>query len=82
MNRREFIIAAGSFGAMAPATATLTACEEPLARLGVVIMDANPGFYPRPKTVEEIVDIVVGRCMDQAGIVHNIYRRWTGEHRD
>ena len=36
MNRREFIVAAGSFGAMAPATATLTACEEPLARLGVV----------------------------------------------
>ena len=65
-----------------PKSAIMLENELKLARLGVVIMDANPGFYPRPKTVEEIVDIVVGRCMDQAGIVHDIYRRWTGEHRD
>ena len=65
-----------------PKSAIMLENELKLARLGVVIMDANPGFYPRPQTVEDIVDIVVGRCMDQAGIVHDMYRRWTGEHRD
>jgi len=59
-----------------PKSAIMLENELKLARLGVVIMDANPGFYPRPKTVEDMVDIVVGRCMDQAGIDHNMYRRW------
>ncbi len=61
-----------------PKSAIMLENELKLARLGVVIMDANPGFYPRPETVDDIVDIVVGRCMDQAGIEHEMYRRWTG----
>jgi len=63
-----------------PKSAIMLENELKLARLGVVIMDANPGFYPRPQSVEDIVDIVVGRCMDQAGIEHDMYRRW-GENR-
>ncbi len=63
-----------------PKSAIMLENELKLARLGVVIMDANPGFYPRPETVDDIVDIVVGRCMDQAGIEHDLYRRWTGQH--
>ena len=59
-----------------PKSAIMLENELKLARLGVVIMDANPGFYPRPKTVEDIVDIVVGRCLDQAGVDHSLYRRW------
>ena len=42
----------------------------------VRIVDANPGFYPRPQTVDDIVDIVVGRCLDQVGVDHGLYRRW------
>ncbi len=61
-----------------PKSAIMLENELKLARLGVVIMDANPGLYPRPKTVEDMVDIVVGRCMDQAGIEHDMYRRWGG----
>ena len=59
-----------------PKSAIMLENELKLARLGVVIMDANPGFYPRPKTVEDIVDIVVGRCLDQAGVDHSLYHRW------
>ncbi len=59
-----------------PKSAIMLENELKLARLGVVIMDANPGFYPRPATVEDIVDIVVGRCLDQAGVDHGLYRRW------
>lgn len=59
-----------------PKSAIMLENELKLARLGVVIMDANPGFYPRPKTVQEIVDIVAGRCLDQAGIDAELYVRW------
>lgn len=50
--------------------------ELKLARCGVTILDANPGFYPRPETVDDIVDIVVGRCLDQLGVEHGLYKRW------
>ena len=59
-----------------PKSAIMLENELKLARLGVRIVDANPGFYPRPKTVEDIVDIVVGRCLDQVDIDHGLYRRW------
>jgi 4-hydroxy-3-polyprenylbenzoate decarboxylase len=50
--------------------------ELKLARLGVRIVDANPGFYPKPKTVDDLVNIVVGRCLDQIGQDHDLYKRW------
>ena len=59
-----------------PKSAIMLENELKLARLGVRIVDANPGFYPRPKTVDDIVDIVVGRCLDQVGVDHELYRRW------
>lgn len=59
-----------------PKSAIMLENELKLARLGVTILDANPGFYPRPNTVGDIVNIVVGRCLDQIGIDHGLYRRW------
>ncbi len=59
-----------------PKSAIMLENELKLARLGVRIVDANPGFYPRPKTVDDIIDIVVGRCMDQIGAENELYRRW------
>ncbi len=59
-----------------PKSAIMLENELKLARLGAVIMDANPGFYPKPETVQDIVDIVVGRCLDQIGAENNLYRRW------
>lgn len=47
-----------------------------LARLGVVILPPMPGFYTKPKTIEEIVDHTVGKCLDQFDIEHNLYERW------
>ncbi len=47
-----------------------------LARLGVVILPANPGFYERPQTVQDIVDFVVARILDQLQIPHQLIRRW------
>ncbi len=47
-----------------------------LARLGVVIMPACPGFYNQPQTVEEIIDFMVARVLDQLGIQHELAPRW------
>ncbi|MEA3413220.1 MAG: flavin prenyltransferase UbiX [Pseudomonadota bacterium] len=47
-----------------------------LARLGVVILPANPGFYLCPETVSDLVDFVVARVLDQVGIAHDLSSRW------
>lgn len=47
-----------------------------LARLGVVILPANPGFYHRPERVADIVDFVVARVLDQLGIAQELMPRW------
>ncbi len=47
-----------------------------LARLGVVTMPASPGFYNRPQRVEDLVDYMVARVLDQLGIEHDLMGRW------
>jgi 4-hydroxy-3-polyprenylbenzoate decarboxylase len=49
---------------------------------GVVIMPAMPGFYHRPQTVNELVDHVVGKVLDQFGIRHDLFKRWGGQSRE
>ncbi|TRM76781.1 aromatic acid decarboxylase, partial [Sulfolobus sp. B5] len=47
-----------------------------LAKLGVIIMPASPGFYILPKTIDDFVNFVVGKALDALGIKHDIYKRW------
>ncbi len=47
-----------------------------LAEAGAVILPANPGFYYHPKRVEEIVDFVVARILDQLGVAQTLIPRW------
>jgi 4-hydroxy-3-polyprenylbenzoate decarboxylase len=47
-----------------------------LARMGVIIMPANPGFYQRPTSVQELVDFMVARVLDHLGITHTLLPRW------
>lgn len=47
-----------------------------LSRAGAVILPAAPGFYHRPQTVEELVDFIVARVLDQLGVEHALVRRW------
>jgi 4-hydroxy-3-polyprenylbenzoate decarboxylase len=51
-----------------------------LSKMNAVILPANPGFYHRPQSVEDIVDFVVARILDQLGIQHALVARW-GEDR-
>jgi len=59
-----------------PKSAIMLENELRLARCGVTILDANPGYYSEPKTVDDIIGFVIGRCMDQLGIQHGLYRKW------
>jgi flavin prenyltransferase len=45
-------------------------------RAGAVILFCAPGFYHGAETVGDLVDFVVGRCLDQLGLEHALVRRW------
>ncbi|MCD4506870.1 flavin prenyltransferase UbiX [Chromobacterium piscinae] len=47
-----------------------------LARLGVVILPPAPGFYTHPKSVDDMVDFVVSRILDQLGVEQTLTPRW------
>jgi len=47
-------------------------------RAGAVIMPASPGFYNKPKTIDDLVNNVVSRILDQAGIDNELIQRWGG----
>lgn len=61
--------------------------ETPLSRIhlenmiklqdaGAIILPAMPGFYHKPSTINEIVDHLVGKILDQLKIKHDLFRRW------
>lgn len=52
-----------------------------LALYGATILPPVPGFYVLPKTVAEIVDHSVGKALDQLGIEHQLFERWSGPAR-
>jgi len=47
-----------------------------LQQAGAIILPAMPGFYHRPSTIEEIVDHLVGKILDQLNIEHDLFKRW------
>lgn len=47
-----------------------------LSRMGAVIMPANPGFYWKPTSIDELVDFMVARILDHLRIAHNLTARW------
>ncbi len=59
-----------------PKSAIMLENELKLARCGVTIMDANPGFYHSPVSLDDIVDFIVGRCLDKVSIEHDLFKKW------
>lgn len=47
-----------------------------LARAGAVILPPSPGFYHHPQSVDDLVDFVVARILDQVGVTHTLVRPW------
>jgi flavin prenyltransferase len=47
-----------------------------LATCGATILPASPGFYHHPATIEDLVDGVVARILDQLGIAQTLIKQW------
>ena len=47
-----------------------------VARAGAIVLPAMPSFYMRPTTLDDAVDTVVARVLDQLGIVASFSPRW------
>ena len=43
---------------------------------GGIILPASPAFYHKPKSVEDMVDFVVGKTLDAAGVENRMFKRW------
>ncbi|MBI5429954.1 MAG: phenolic acid decarboxylase subunit B, partial [Nitrosomonadales bacterium] len=52
-----------------------------LSRMGVTIMPPMPAFYNHPQSIDDIVNHVVARVLDQFGIPTDFARRWEGQMR-
>jgi 4-hydroxy-3-polyprenylbenzoate decarboxylase len=50
----------------------LTICAE----AGAVVLPASPGFYTKPKSLDDAIDFIVGRICDQLGVEHQLFKRW------
>ncbi|HIB83080.1 MAG TPA: UbiX family flavin prenyltransferase [Chromatiaceae bacterium] len=51
-----------------------------LTHAGAVILPANPGFYHNPTGINDLVDFVVARVLDQIGVEHDLIGRWGEQH--
>jgi 4-hydroxy-3-polyprenylbenzoate decarboxylase len=49
-----------------------------LSRAGACVLPAMPAFYHDPKSIEDMVDFVVGKTLDQLGVEHDLFPRWGG----
>jgi 4-hydroxy-3-polyprenylbenzoate decarboxylase len=45
---------------------------------GATVMVASPPFYQHPKTIDDLVDMVVARVLDHMKVEHNLGTRWSG----
>lgn len=48
-----------------------------ISSAGGIICPASPGFYMKPKSVEDVIDFVVGKLCDLVGVPHNLNTRWS-----
>ena len=50
-----------------------------VTRAGAIVLPAMPAFHNRPKTVDEMVNHVVGKVLDVLGVGHDLVPRWDGQ---
>lgn len=50
-----------------------------LSRMGVRLIPAMPAFYYGPKTIEDLVDFLIGKVLDSLDLEHQLFRRWGEE---
>ena len=50
-----------------------------LSEKGAVILPAAPAFYHKPTKIEDLIDFITGKVLDNLGLDHSLYTRWPGE---
>lgn len=50
-----------------------------LGRAGAVVIPAMPAFYHGPQTIDDLVNFIVGKVLDQLAVKHQLFKRWGGE---
>ncbi|HYD01901.1 MAG TPA: UbiX family flavin prenyltransferase [Phycisphaerales bacterium] len=51
---------------------------ETVTLAGGIVAPANPGFYLGPASVDDLVDFIVGKCLDLLSVPHDLKTRWQG----
>jgi len=49
-----------------------------VSRAGAVVLPAAPAFYHKPATIDDMVDFIVARVLDQLGVENKLGKRWDG----
>jgi len=47
-----------------------------LTNMGAIILPASPGFYMQPQNINELIDFIVARILDQLGVDQDLMPRW------
>lgn len=55
-----------------PGLCNMVTCQKAGAR----ILPAMPGFYHKPKAMDDLIDFIVGKILDQLQIPHQLYQKW------
>jgi len=53
-----------------------------VAKAGAILLPASPGFYNRPKTLQDLVDFVVGKILDRLGFDAKEFSHWETPERE
>lgn len=73
--RKKLIVCVRETPLSAPALENL----HKLALYGAIVFPLSPGFYHRPKTIEEMQSFIVGKILDLLGIENDLFKRWKNE---
>jgi len=52
------------------------------ADYGAVILPPMPAFYHKPESLMDVIHQSIGKALDQVGIEHNLFKRWSGHDSD
>jgi 4-hydroxy-3-polyprenylbenzoate decarboxylase len=50
-----------------------------LSSKGALVLPAMPGFYTRPTSLEDTINFIIGKILDNLNLAHDLFPRWTGE---